>query len=418
MLFGSAKRGKKRPAAGRQRRLSQCAVVIAVVGAAVWVAAPGASAAPTACAPAPFYGIGVAIIPEFVGTNDVAVTAFPGEVIDYDVTVFLRQDAPGTPNGVLVCPIFGGTLTVTLPDGSGPFTLATGLSLPVGGSVSFEDVPSQKYSMNQAHALTAPGCEPFIPCYDRVTATAHVVATSQGPDSGPQDDAPVQATATAPTFLLAPSTLLTVTASSPAVNAGDPVEWTITETNDTPPRFFPLPLTAVHVDLSTDGGVSTFGQLGTTSSGFTGDTNGDSELDVGETWRWTITSAPTGDTTLTATGFGTGPRGRVLTFPGDPEERSAATVLVTPVSPPPPPSSPSSPSQQNAEPPPPLAPLAPTPQSPLAPTPNAPVIPGSFILPETGTPRSSVMAAITAAITVVLGSVLMVIGRRRDGHRV
>lgn len=408
MLFGSTKRGKKRPVAVRPRRLSQCAVVGAVVGAAVWVAAPGASAAPTACAPSPSYGVGVAIIPEFVGTDDVAVTAYPGEVIDYDVTVFLRQDPVGTPNGVLVCPIFGGTLTITLPDGSGPFTLATGLSLPVGGAVSFEDVPSQKYAMNQANAVTAPGCEPFIPCYDRVTALAHVVATSQGPDSGPQDDAPVQATATAPTFLLAPSTLLTVTPSSPAVNAGDPVEWTITETNDTPPRFFPLPLTAVHVDLSTDGGVSTFGQLDMTSSGFTGDTNGDSELDVGETWRWTVTSAPVGDTTLTATAFGTGPRGRVLTFPGDPEERSAATVLVTP----------SSPSPQNAEPPPPLAPLAPEPQSPLAPTPNAPLIPGSFILPETGTPRSSVMAAITAAITVVLGSVLMAIGRRRDGRRV
>jgi hypothetical protein len=51
------------------------AVVLAVGGS-------GASAAPTACAPAPSYGVGVAIIPEFVGTDDVAVTAYVGEVID------------------------------------------------------------------------------------------------------------------------------------------------------------------------------------------------------------------------------------------------------------------------------------------------------------------------------------------------
>ena len=43
------------------------------------------------------YGVGIAIIPQFVGTNDIAVTAYPGEIIDYDVTVFLKADPPGTP---------------------------------------------------------------------------------------------------------------------------------------------------------------------------------------------------------------------------------------------------------------------------------------------------------------------------------
>ena len=164
-------------------------MVGAVVFAMVWVlGASGASAAPTGCASAPSYGVGVAIIPEFVGTDDVAVTAYVGEVIDYDVTVFLRQDPPGTPNGVVVCPIFGGTLTITLPDGSGPFTIATGISLPVGGSVVFENVPSQKYTMSAADVVTAPGCVPGAPCFDRVQATAHVEATSDGPDDGPTDD--------------------------------------------------------------------------------------------------------------------------------------------------------------------------------------------------------------------------------------
>ena len=71
----------------------RCAIVGAVVFAMAWVVgAPVASAAPTACASAPTYGVGVAIIPQFVGTNTVAVTAYPGEVLDYNVTLFLRQD--------------------------------------------------------------------------------------------------------------------------------------------------------------------------------------------------------------------------------------------------------------------------------------------------------------------------------------
>jgi hypothetical protein len=367
-MFGWTRRWTNMAPAPVRRYL----VVGAVVAAAVLVVGgSGVSAAPTACDPAPSYGVGVAIIPEFVGTNDPAVTAFPGEVIDYDVTVFLRQDPVGTPSRVLVCPIFDGTLTVVLPDGSGPFTIATGISLDVGGSVTFEDVPSQKYTMSQANVDTAPGCQPGAPCYDRVTATAHVEATSEGRDDGPQDDAPVQATATAPTFLLAPSTLLTVTPSAAAVDVGDPVVWTITETNDTPARFFPLPLADVHVDLSTDGGASSFGRLEATSPTFTGDADADGELDAGETWRWTVTTTPQADTTVTATGFGSGPRGHILSFPGDPEERSAAAVQVTPPTPPP------------------------------------------GVLPATGAPGSSAIAALIAALALALGSCLIVIARRR-----
>jgi LPXTG-motif cell wall-anchored protein len=362
-------------------------MVGAVVSATVWVVSVSdASAAPTACASAPSYGVGVAIIPEFVGTDDVAVTAYPGEVIDYDVTVFLRQDPPGTPNGVIVCPIFGGTLTIVLPDGSGPFTIATDISLPVGGSVSFENVPSQKYTMDPAHVVPAPGCEPGAPCFDRVQATAHVEATGEGPDDGPADNAPVQATATAPTFLLAPSTQLTVTPSSSAITAGEPIQWTVTETNDTPARYFPMALSDVHVDLSTDGGLKAFARLDVTSANFSGDANGNGQLNVGETWRWTFTTSPPANTTLTATGFGTGARGRIVTFPTDAEERSASAVLVTPTTPP---------------------------TSP--PTPPA-TTPPTFLLPETGPSSSSTASGIAGAAALVAGLVLLAISRRRRSH--
>jgi hypothetical protein len=284
------------------------------------------------------YGVGIAIIPQFVGTSDIAVTAYPGEIIDYDVTVFLKQDPPGTPDGVVVCPIYNGTVTLILPDGSGPFTLDTSLSLPLGGARTYQNVPvGQKYTIDTADLV--PNTVP-----ERVEATAHVEALSAGLDgvqTGPPpqgDDAPAQATATAPTFLLAPSTAVTVTPNPAAIQAGQSVAWTIIETNDTPPRFFPAALSAVHVDLSIDGGATTFMSVDATTPGFTGDTNGNQTLDVGEHWTWVVTTKPVTATTLTATGFGNGPRAHVTTFPADAEERAAAPVQVTP--PPPAPAPP------------------------------------------------------------------------------
>ena len=75
-----------------------------------------------------------------------------------------------------------------------------------------------------------------------------------------------------------------------------------------------------------------------TTPGFTGDSNGNQTLDVGEHWTWVVTTQPVSDTTLTATGFGNGPRAHVTTFPADAEERAAAPVQVTP--PPAPPTPP------------------------------------------------------------------------------
>jgi len=294
--------------------LAVCAFVGALVVAS---AAAPAAAAPNGCSDgSPAYGVGISITPEFVGTDDVAIAAFAGELVDYDVTVFLRAD----PGGVIVCPIFGGTVTVTLPDGSGPFTIATGVALGIGQSVTFANVPAgNPYAVDEADA--APGSP------RRVDAAATVAATSNGPDDGPQDDAPVTATAVAPTFLLAPSTLLTITPDRTVTAPGDAVTWTVVERNDTPAGYFPLSLTQPRVELSADGGATSFTTLTSTTAGFTGD-NGDGALGTGEAWSWTVTTNPTQDTTITATGFGNGPRGRVFTFPGDPDERAIAALDV------------------------------------------------------------------------------------------
>ncbi len=192
-----------------------------------------AGAAPNGCSNGTAaYGVGIAITPEFVGTDDLAIAAYPGEQIDYDVTVFLRVE----PGQVTVCPIHDGTVTVTLPDGTGPFTIVTGLTLDIGQSITLANVPATKYAVNEAHAVPS-GLR-------RVEAIAAVAATSEGPDDGPQDNAPVTATAVAPTFLLAPSTQLSITPDRTVVPTGAPVVWTIVERNDTPAGYFPIGLDA------------------------------------------------------------------------------------------------------------------------------------------------------------------------------
>ncbi len=275
-----------------------------------------AGAAPNGCSSGtPAYGVGIAITPEFVGTNDLAIAVYPGEQIDYDVTIFLRVE----PGQVIVCPIHDGTVTVMLPDGAGPFTIVTGLALDIGQSITLANVPGTKYTVNEADAVPS-GIR-------RVEAIAAVAATSDGPDDGPQDDAPVTATAVAPTFLLAPSTQLSVTPDRTVVPTGAPVVWTIVERNDTPTGYFPVGLDAPRVELSTDAGATSFATLTASSTGMTGD-DGNGVLNMGEAWTWTVTTSPVQDVTVTATGFGTGPRDRVITFPADAEERAAASVDV------------------------------------------------------------------------------------------
>ncbi len=298
---------------GRMRALCAAGAISLVAFAS---AAGRVDAAPNGCSTgSPAYGVGISITPEFVGTDDLAIAAYEGEVIDYDVTVFLRAEA----GGVIVCPIFDGTVTVVLPDGSGPLTVVTGLSLDIGQSITFSNVPATKYTVDEDDVVPSPTL--------RVEATAAVTAMSDGPDDGPQDDAPVTATAVAPTFLLKPSTQVSVTPDRTTVHAGEPVVWTIVERNDTPAGYFPISLETVQVQVSTDGGVTPFTTLTAATTGFTGD-NGDGRLGMGEAWSWTVTTNPTADTVVTVTGLGTGPRGRVFTFPGDPDERAAAAVDV------------------------------------------------------------------------------------------
>ena len=92
----------------------------------------------------------------------------------------------------------------------------------------------------------------------------------------------------------------------------------------------------------------------------------------------------------TSEGFGTGARGRIVTFPADPEERNASAVVVTPT--PPPTTTP------------------PTTAPPVA-------IPPAPSLPATGASSSSVESAKADVVFLVVGLTLVFASRRRPAAR-
>jgi hypothetical protein len=98
-----------------------------------------------------------------------------------------------------------------------------------------------------------------------------------------------------------PSTDLGVSASTTIIHSGDSVTLTFTEANDGNE-------TLLTPTVTTDNPACT----PTFSSG---DTDSDGKLDPGETWSFTCTFSPTGDTTVVATGSGVGElSGKTVTF--------------------------------------------------------------------------------------------------------
>jgi hypothetical protein len=106
--------------------------------------------------------------------------------------------------------------------------------------------------------------------------------------------------------VIAPDTLVNISASAETVYAGDTVNLTVTEKNNGD-----LNLTNPYV-VVTPGGY----MLNKTSEYYVdGDTDNDGELDTGETWKWVITGVViNADTTFTALGHGFDPQGNDISF--------------------------------------------------------------------------------------------------------
>lgn len=113
------------------------------------------------------------------------------------------------------------------------------------------------------------------------------------------------------------ATTITPTPASGAVPLT--VDWTITLENDGDQD-----LTSPSVEVSADGGATT--PIGLSGPSASGDTGEDGVLGVGEVWKWVIQTKESTSRTLTATGSGTASSGFVVTYPGDPEARSRASL--------------------------------------------------------------------------------------------
>jgi len=115
------------------------------------------------------------------------------------------------------------------------------------------------------------------------------------------------------TGILQPGTEVTIVASDTSVCEGENVTLTICEENTGQ-----VDLTSVSVDVSTG---DTLAYPPDTDSG-----NGDSVLDPGEIWCWSITVTPSTTTVYSATGRGTDPAGKIITYPEYPSEYAEITV--------------------------------------------------------------------------------------------
>jgi hypothetical protein len=125
-----------------------------------------------------------------------------------------------------------------------------------------------------------------------------------------QDSAPdrLSASVTAWFIGISPDTMVNISASAITVYAGDSVDLTITEENTGDD-----PLTNVYVELYIDNVYDS--TLDKDTVGFSGDTNTNGILDVGETWQWMVTNIPVNaDTNFEVLGFGTDSLGNEVSF--------------------------------------------------------------------------------------------------------
>jgi uncharacterized repeat protein (TIGR01451 family)/LPXTG-motif cell wall-anchored protein len=196
------------------------------------------------------------------------------------------------------------------------------------GDVAVLDENSAGFSGDDGDGILNPGETWTWTLTTTVDADITVIATGHGLDPIGNDitypDYPSERDEAA-VDIIAPSTDVSITADVDTILSGDPVTWTVTETNDGD-----VDLTGVFVNLDAstddddDGDVAV---LDEDSDGFSGD-DGDGILNPGETWTWVVVTNPADDVTVIATGHGLDPIGNDITYPFDLDERDTASIDV------------------------------------------------------------------------------------------
>lgn len=150
----------------------------------------------------------------------------------------------------------------------------------------------------------------------------------------PGDLPPADPTVRLGNMLLAPDTIVTISANPTSVeDGGGPVTLVVTELNNGQ-----VPLTNVHVDVTSalpaPWDSFTVSKAGPNPAGtaFGGDVGDDDVLSPGELWNWTIPNVMvTATTTFVAIGHGLDPSGADVTYSAEhPFERAEARVDVNP----------------------------------------------------------------------------------------
>ncbi|MHC4343644.1 MAG: COG1361 family protein [Planctomycetota bacterium] len=253
-------------------------------------------------------GISIDIMAEYQGTDITAGYAYDDtssagpSVIDYIVTVSLTSGQ---------CPVTRGQVYLNLPDGSNVTLADKTLELDPGQSVVY-DVDWNPYAVGSADLNSLPGATA-----DEVRATAEVnVIVVRDAPLGPQD---AQGYANWDITVIHPGTMVGISASpTEVVTIGTDVELTITEKNTGD-----VSLVDPYVELEP------LGLILEKSSGeyFGGDTDGDGELGVGETWEWRVDDNDVSDTeTYWVTGHGIDALGNDVTWCSNPQDPPVDTL--------------------------------------------------------------------------------------------
>jgi uncharacterized repeat protein (TIGR01451 family) len=259
-----------------------------------------------------FSGITVQAHEDPVNCNASGLQQFPsvgpsgvvhdGDVLTYSV-IYVNSDPDGA-GPVAPCNITGADATIERPDGT-IINVLTDATLNVGDSISCPGgagCAAGPYTYVVSHADETGSS---------VTAQFDILGIlHQDADEEEASDRD-----TLSKTVIHPSTITSITSSDSQVVAGDTVTLTITEENDGDVNL-------TNASTTVDNGVGT---LTSASPNFSGD-DGDSILEPGETWQWTVDVVVGADTTYTATGHGTDPLGVDITFPLDQEEQDSVTV--------------------------------------------------------------------------------------------